>query len=162
MPETLKEVTAGVTVTFNEIDLVRYVAVMVVLPNAFARTRPAEVTDAMAGLFELHVARVATCRVIPPGHVAVNVNWRVAPIVLNTSELDTSAPPTDNPLISRTLIGRLASFVSNFALTLVVPTATAVTTPAGDTVATAGFNVVHATTSVTVPTPCGVFIVALS
>src|SRR6188474_2901607 len=60
--ETVTALTAGVTFTFTEIDLVRYVALIVVLPNATDRTRPVGVTDATAGLFELHVASVATWR----------------------------------------------------------------------------------------------------
>jgi hypothetical protein len=135
---TLTTGTAVCPETLNTIEAAfpSLVAVIVVLPTDSAVMRPAGVIEAVAGLLDVQVISRPANTVFAASRVTA-----VAVVVPPTSsELDPSAMltlPTGVGEAAVTVNDALPLFPSEVAVMVTVPTAIAVTTPDGDTVATA-------------------------
>ena len=129
------------TVTAAEADFVSEVAVIVAEPTATAVAMPLELTVATAGLLLLHVT-VRPSRAFPTASFGVAVNACVVPtlIVAVGGVRATEATGTFT-----TVTAAEADLVSEVAVIVAEPTATAVAMPLASTAATAGLLLLHVT-----------------
>src|SRR5262245_58657170 len=132
--------TAGgppVTVSVASPALASTVARIVTVPPATAVTRPVEETIATLWLSEVHETP-RPVRVAPLASVATTVACVVCPAERLDDARDTVTAATGGP--EPTDACASPKRLSALARMLAVPPATAVTTPEGDTVATAGLD----------------------
>src|SRR5512142_48541 len=133
------------------------VAVIVTAPVSTAVTTPLDVTVALAGLLELHETVRDTVFPFTSFTVAVSVvDW---PTIIVVDEGVTVTLPTGAKVTFTVDVPLLPSLV---AVIVTVPAATPVTAPVGETVATPGLLVDHATTRPVSTLPLASLTVAVS
>jgi hypothetical protein len=113
-------------------------AVIVVEPTATDVTTPVDETVAIAALAVLQL-KVTPEMGVPLASYAVAASVALWPNVMDTDAGATDTLATDGGGAATTVTVVLPLFPCADAVTVVVPKATAVTTPVGETVATAGF-----------------------
>src|SRR5262245_40461870 len=129
--ETLATGT-GLTVSVAVPDFPSLVAVIVVVPVATAVARPDEFTVAAAGLLDVHVT-IRPVSVFPCASFGVPANCLVGV----TKMVAVGAPTVTDATGMYTVIADVPLLPSLLAVMVAVPSATAVTSPVDDTVATA-------------------------
>ena len=133
-------------------------AMIVPVPLPTEVTRPADETVAMPGAFGTHVT-AAPGMAVPPASFTVAVSVAVAPIDAKESDVG------DNSMLARTcetVTADVALAEPEVAVIVAVPAATAVTSPADETVATDAADVDHVTVAPDMADPPVSFTVALS
>jgi hypothetical protein len=126
--------TKGVTVIVAWPETPSLVARMVVLPTASAETRPADDTVATDGVDELHV----TLRPVNTPPEASRTVAFICTVLPATSDAMADVTDTDATGIGVTEMDALPVLPSLVAVTVLVPTAIAVTRPLAETLATDG------------------------
>ena len=133
-------------------------AMMVAVPSETAVTSPVDETVATVGVADVHVT-VAPGIVVPPASFTVAVSVAVSPRNAKESELgDNSIVPASGEIV--TVPDPLAD--PDVAVIVAVPLATAVTSPADDTVAIVVSDVAHVTAAPEIAVPPASFTVAVN
>ena len=131
---------------------------IVVVPSATEVTSPVDETVATLGVVEAHVTG-ASGMTVPPASLTVAVSVAVSAIDTKASELgDSSMDPEDGEIVTEA--DPLAE--PEVAVMVVDPSATAVTSPADETVAIDVFEDVHVTVAPEITVPPVSLTVALS
>jgi hypothetical protein len=140
---TVTDATGTGTTVIDEVPFFpSLVAVIVALPTDAAVTTPTLLTVAIAGLLEDQITTRSVTTTLFASRVAAESCW-VAPAMIVAEGGLTVTEATGTGV---TVMIALPDFPSLVAIIVVTPAATAVTSPADETVATASFPLLHVTT----------------